>query len=787
MAPEAWGPPAAPAPAAGGSQFARYFSALRRYKWLMLFVVMLGTAVGLIATRFIVPEYTAQARLWIESGTPISRGGRDDGPIQSRELLASSAWAELMKSYRISDAVVNRLGLYLTPESPADSAAFSGFSVTPALRPGDYALEIDRSGTRYELKDAAGQVVERGATGNPIGQTRGFNWQPSRGALGANRTIEFTVATPREASTDLIRRFKANIPTGTNFLVLTFSDEQPYRTAATLNTWVNEFVDVAAQLKKRTLVEYANTLESQLLYSEQALKEAESALQNFRVNTITLPGEGTAVAPGVAQTTPLVTNQYFQEKLELDNLKRDRDALRRFAQAARKGTVSPDAMMQIPAIANNPAAENLRRSVQQLWEVQAQLRAAQQVYTNEHQRVRDLQQQAQVIQTQTIPEAANQMLAQLELREEDLSGRIQASGTTLREIPARTIEEMRLQRQVSQTDNLYRSLKSNYEQAKLAEKSAMADISVLDTAVAPLRPTQNTAPSIVLQAIAISLGVAIVLALLLDQLDRRFRYPDQVSKELGLDIIGAVPALRRGRGGEMPPEEASQVVEAFRSIRLNLRHAFPGRGPVIFTVSSPGAGDGKSLIASNLAMSFAEAGYRTLLVDADIRRGALHAAFEVEQRPGLLDYLSGEAPLAEVMKPAAYENLTVIPCGTRRRLGPELLTSPVMTELLADARSKFDAIILDSAPLGAGVDAYALGTATGNMLLVFRTGATDRKLAQAKIGVLDRLPVRLLGAVLNSIEHDGTYQYYSYLYGYSAEEEQQLQLTSQVGQVTGRT
>jgi capsular exopolysaccharide synthesis family protein len=263
---------------------------------------------------------------------------------------------------------------------------------------------------------------------------------------------------------------------------------------------------------------------------------------------------------------------------------------------------------------------------------------------------------------------------------------------------------MRLTRQVSQAENLFTSLKSNYEQAKLAEQSAMPDISVLDTAIAPLRPTNNTAPGIVLTALAASIAVAIVIALLLDQLDRRFRYPDQVSRELGLDIIGAVPTLRRTRSGELQPEEASQVVEAFRSIRLNLRHAFPGRGPVIFTVSSPGAGDGKSLIASNLAMSFAEAGYRTLLIDGDIRRGALHTAFEVEQRPGLLDFLSGEALQAEVMKPAAYENLTIIPCGTRRRRGPELLTSPVMAELLQEARAKFDAIIIDSAPLGAGVD-----------------------------------------------------------------------------------
>jgi polysaccharide biosynthesis transport protein len=783
---EPWAQPSAPAAPAGPSaQIARYVSALRRYKWLMLFIVVLGTAIGLVATRFIVPNYEAQARIWLSSGTPM--GEKEDGPITGNELLRSQAWAELMRSFRITDAVVNQLALYLTPANPADSAAFEGFSVTAALRPGDYSLQVDRAGQRYVLLNAEGDEVERGVVGQPIGKKLGFNWQPSREALGANRTIDFTVVTPRDAAMTLVKQLDARIPEGTNFLFLTLTGNEPHRTSTTLNAWINEFVDVAAQLKRRNLTEFANTLESQLTYAEQSLRDAEGALQRFKVDAITQPGEGTIVRSGTEQTTPLVTDRYFQEKIEAENLRRDAEALQRFATAAQRGEVTPDAMMQIPAVSSNPAAQGLRNAVQQLWEVQAKLSTARQFYTEDHKTVKELQQQLTAIQTQQIPAAAKQILTQLKLREDDLNRRTAASGQELQKIPARTIEEMRLTRQVSQAENLFTTLKSNYEQAKLAEQSAMPDISVLDTAIAPLRPTNNTAPGIVLTALAASVAVAVVIALLLDQLDRRFRYPDQVSRELGLDIIGAVPTLRRTRSGELQPEEAAQVVEAFRSIRLNLRHAFPGRGPVIFTVSSPGAGDGKSLIASNLAMSFAEAGYRTLLVDGDIRRGALHTAFEVEQRPGLLDFLSGEALQAEVMKPAAYENLTVIPCGTRRRRGPELLTSPVMAELLQEARAKFDAIIIDSAPLGAGVDAYALGAATGNMLLVFRTGATDRKLAQAKLSVLDRLPVRLLGAVLNSIETEGAYQYYSYLYGYSAEEEPQLQLTSQVGQVTGRS
>ena len=113
--------------------------------------------------------------------------------------------------------------------------------------------------------------------------------------------------------------------------------------------------------------------------------------------------------------------------------------------------------------------------------------------------------------------------------------------------------------------------------------------------------------------------------------------------------------------------------------------------------------------------------------------------------------------------------------------GPELLGSAAMSQLLLKLRSQFGVILVDSAPLGAGVDAFALGTHTRNLVLVVRTGSTDRALAQAKLELLDRLPIRLLGAVMNGTPTDsGIYRYYSYLPGYSVEEESGTEETLQL-------
>ena len=352
-----------------------------------------------------------------------------------------------------------------------------------------------------------------------------------------------------------------------------------------------------------------------------------------------------------------------------------------------------------------------------------------------------------------------------------LSSQINQASTEIRQIPGRMITEQQLTRDRDILAQMFANIQLQYQNARLLEASSTPDVQVLDPAVPPQRPSSNSAIVLVLAAFAISLGLALGLAVLLDRLDKRFRYPEQVTRELGLSILGAVPAIRQVRG-EQSPEEAAQVVEAFRTIRMNIAHAYGAAGPVMLTVSSPSPGDGKSLVSSNLALSFAEAGYRTLLVDGDIRRGELHRMFSIDRRPGLLDHLSGQGSLDDVLRATTHQNLSVIACGTRHHHGPELLGSAAMRDMMAVLKSRFNVIIVDSPPLGAGIDPFVLGTATGNMLLVLRSGETEREMAENQLKLTDRLPIRLLGAVLNSVNtSDNAYKYYRYVYGYTADEE----------------
>ena len=157
----------------------------------------------------------------------------------------------------------------------------------------------------------------------------------------------------------------------------------------------------------------------------------------------------------------------------------------------------------------------------------------------------------EILKTQTIPTLAQALIDQLKVQEADLDKRIDVAGKGLEQVPARATTETRLVRDFAAAENLFKTLQERYEEAKLSEVSAIPDLKILDRATIPQKPSSNSAPKIIFMAFAASLGLAVGLALLLDQLDKRFRYPEQVSRELGLSILGAIPAIRKSKQGRI--------------------------------------------------------------------------------------------------------------------------------------------------------------------------------------------------------------------------------------------
>jgi capsular exopolysaccharide synthesis family protein len=741
-------------------EIARILSAFNRYKWMVLAFVILGTGGGVLATRLLNPEYTVQSTVLL---TADKTGSGVRGPVGDDPLLNSQGWIDLLRSYAIADSVVMQLALYLEPERAADSVVFRNFQLNrQRFFPGEYTLEV--TGPRYTLRDKTGIVSESGIVGDSIGlRTAGFLWRPRRSVLGTDRTVKFTVRTPRETSVGIVRRLGVRLPPGSNLIALQLSGTPQQKPAQTLNAWGEQFVRIAAELKSARIDQFVRILSAQRVEADERLRAARLALEQFRVNTISLPAEGLVAAPGLngASMSDPTMNKYFAERLELQALERDRAALTQVAASVTPTSTPIEALLAIPSVTGSPAAMTLRESLNELVKKQATVRTLREQFTDSMRVVQDALYGMRLLQSTTIPQQLASFQQELAKREAFLEQSLGKASQELQGIPARTLQQEAYRRELDNASQLFSSLQSRAAEAELSQQSTVPDVRILDRAVMPLQPTTNTAPRIIIMALVASLGAGLGLAFLLDRVDRRFRYPTQATREMGLQILGVVPTV--DQSGRASAAKVANVVESFRSLRMNVRYACMPSQKVTLAVTSPGPGDGKSLVSSNLALSFAEGGWRTVLIDADLRRGFLNETFGQAASPGLIEYLEGTCALPEVLRETHHPNLAFVAGGARHRRAPELLATPRMQELVGLLTRDFDAIIVDTPPLGAGSDAYALATATANVAIVLRGGTTDVQMAKAKLETLDRLPVNAIGAILNGVStDDSVYKYYSY-------------------------
>lgn len=733
----------------------RYLAAIMRYRWWIVAATVAGCGGGILASRMVPALYQTQTTIWIQTA---DERGNARGPIGSDQLFESSAWIDLLRSYVVLDEVARELRLFLRPDSRYGNA-FASFTIDDGYRPGYYRLAVDETGRHFWLGAEDGTILQRGVLGDSIGRELGFRWAPRPGALPAKAEATFTVRPLRDAAQDLGEGLTLSIDPKGNFLRVSYEGLDAARTAATLNAVARRFVSVATELKRARVTELAKLLDEQRHAALLNLREAERPLEEFRARTITLSPD-----PG-AQSGWL--SHFSNLKLERDQLRRDREAIEQVLEQLGDSTRSVEGLAFIGAVQHSA---DLNRALSELTTKRAERRALLYRYTDDHPTVRRLSGEIGLLERRIIPSLATTLLTELAARERVLAVQVTTGGAELERIPQRVIDEARLRRAVEMATNLYASVQQRYDEARLAEASSVADVRVLDAAVAPQEPLHDKASRLVVFGLVAGLGLGLVGAVLVDRVDPRLRYPDQVTRQIGVPILGVLPHLKDREAG---PQDRGvlHIIEAMRSVRLNLAHAYGTAGPLVFTVTSPGMGDGKSFVSANLALAYAEAGQPTLLIDGDSRRGRLHRVLKAARRPGLTDLLAARVSLDSVMQVTSCPTLHFVGAGTRFHDSPELLSSPEMVELLAQWRTRYRVIVVDSPPLGSGVDPYTLGTLTGSVVLVLRTGTTNLELTQNRLEVLERLPIRLLGVVLNDVRAEGLYRHYGYLAGYGTRDE----------------
>jgi capsular exopolysaccharide synthesis family protein len=318
--------------------------------------------------------------------------------------------------------------------------------------------------------------------------------------------------------------------------------------------------------------------------------------------------------------------------------------------------------------------------------------------------------------------------------------------------------------------------------------SVATPITVSSRASLPASPSSPKTLRNVLAALAFGLLLGIALGTARDALDRRLRHSQDVARVLDLPIVGHVRSEALGHAGA--PQEASNGIgeledqdqESFRILRQNISYLVsPDEGRTLL-VTSPTAEEGKSTVAACLAVATAEAGKRTLLVECDLRSPVLAERLHIEERPGLADYLAGNAQPQQIIQPipgiaerlngaapaianrqSLDSNLVCITAGTPVPRPAELLASERFQAFLAEVSAVYDPVILDSAPLLPVADTLAIAASASTVIVCVRLDQTTQDQARAAHAALERLPgQRQVGLVLTDVrqEADGYYPGY---------------------------
>ena len=274
-------------------------------------------------------------------------------------------------------------------------------------------------------------------------------------------------------------------------------------------------------------------------------------------------------------------------------------------------------------------------------------------------------------------------------------------------------------------------------------------------------------------AIALVLGLMLGggLALLRDWMNQRLRSAEEISAVLGVPILGVVPSMSRrqsvaARGQKVHLDSNSRAAEAFRTIRTAVFFGAPKGEAKTILVTSPGAVDGKTTLVSNLAIAMAQAGQKTLILDADFRKPMQSNIFEVNGEKGLASVLAGITTLEAAILPTRVKGLELLTCEREVANPSEMLNSETFAETLEHLSNKYDRVIIDSPPVMSVTDAQILAALCNITLLVLRAEKSTRKISQqARDGLLS-VGARILGAVVNDVSRkSGRYGYYGY-YGY---------------------
>jgi capsular exopolysaccharide synthesis family protein len=713
-----------------------YLMVLRKHQWLVLSFLVTVVTVVTIATYRMQPVYDATTRIQIDQeNTNILPFSPTDSYNMYQDVEAYiETQSKILTSQTLAAMTVKSLQLDHDP-------AFGGQPVS--------------ANTLEEAKPSSGSA------------------SPALGAFLGGLSVK-------------------RVP-NSRLLDVTFSTTDPQLAAKAVNTHIANFIEQNFTSKYEATTQASNWLTKQLDDLKARVERSEEARINYeRTNQIWT----------IDEKQDVTTQKLADINRELTGAQADRIGKEAVYKSAEAGNYD-----SIPAVRQSSVIQDLQKQQAAL---SSQYTEAVNQYGPKFPKVVRLQEQFKELDQVVTREKlniANEVEAEYRgarQRELLLDQALDQQKKEAGAMADRMVQYNILKRDAEANKQLYDGLQQKLKEAGISAGLRSSNIRVVDPALVPTYPSKPQKSRNISLAILVGLVGGIGLALLREYLDNTVKNPDDIENLARLPSLAVVPAfanpngsgsrsrlpkLLKGQGSTGAREgrvelvshlqPQSQISEAFRALRTSLLLSQADHPPQVILMTSALPREGKTTAAANLAVTLAQLGDKTLLVDGDLRKPGVSRALNMSggKYAGLSSYLAGVSTLDLItVQHPGISNLCVIPTGPVPPNPADLLSSHRLSDMILELRQRYKFVVIDSPPIMAATDAVILSVLADGVLLVVRSGQTPKEAFTRTCDLLSSVKSRVLGVVLNAVDSSSPDYYYSYRYypysygGYGREE-----------------
>ena len=692
----------------------------RNLKWIAL-IVLATLAAGFVITILVVPRYIATSQVLVEQKADTIIEGSDlqdtNGQWDAERFLETQV--DILRSRSLAERIVQSANL------------------------------TDKQSFYDAMNESMPQLDD---LDNPGGGARAL----------ADLRLDTVVKLLQE-------NLRIDLPVDSRVVRISFESTDPATSALIANLYAENYIDSNLRRKFESSSYARQFLSNQLAEARAKVEKSERELNQYSRAAGLIRVSGPGQNAGQETTLSVTNNSLVQVNAAASAATADR-----LTAEERWNAIAGQPVLSVPQVIENQA-------IQQLLQQKATLEAK---LANERSRHLDEYPSVNVLKAQ---------IAELNRRIDTIGGdikrsiRVEYDSARMREAALKAqVEKLRdeamgeqergvgyaVLKRVAETDrSLYDTLLGRYNQLNATAGSTSNNVTLVDGADVPREPSSPKLALNILISFVLGLGLAAVFVFLREYLDDTIRSPEDVEAKLGLPLLGLIPVADEEDLNLSVVRPKSSLSEAYHSLVANLRFSTPNGFPVTLAVTSTNEAEGKTTSAHSIAVDLSRLGKSVLLIDADLRRPTLHRRMAHKNLPGLTELLVGEADFDAVLHPSELDNLSYM---TALPIPPEpslLLGGDRLSNVLAEAASKFDVVVLDAAPMLGLSDTASIASHVSGVLFVIDASRFHRGAVKSALRRLAMVNARVVGAVVTKFDprfanaNDAYYGYNYYTYG----------------------